>query len=275
MRAFTGIEPLFTEAYEVFLRQAQTDWEPCLHLMEDRLRGALPGRANIATLSLGCGDGGFDARVMAMLRRLAPEARQRYVGVDINAETLDEFRRMAAGHAGRGVDAAAVCAPMEHFVTDERFDLVHLMHSLYYVPGREARIVAAANRLLTDDGRLVVVVQSGRSAMHRLTRLFQSMVDIEAQDNSLNATGLTAILHELHLPFERVDLPFVIDARPCFDEDSPDGHRLLSFFCQGDLVHAPCELREIMRLALDGECSDPERLSLDSCAFVLRRGASS
>jgi hypothetical protein len=125
---------------------------------------------------------------------------------------------------------------------------------------------------LRDGGDVVIVVPRGASVVHQLTRMYQEMVHVPADHGALDADGLGERLDELGVPFERLDLPFTVDARACFDDGDDDGQRLLSFLCQADLVHAPAELREIMRMALEQACGGDAalgRVRLDTCAFVI------
>lgn len=270
--AFSGTEQSYVEGYAVFLQQAQNDWAAAVAAMEEHLREPLAGAGTVSTLSVGCGDGAFDSLVLSLLRRLTPDARRRYLAIDVNTEYLEQFRVMAGGADGRGFEFDVREASMVDFTSDEKFDVIHFMHSLYYVPGREAEILDRARAMLTDRGRMFLVIQSGHSAVRRLTQRFQELVGSYSRDNSLSSTQLGEILDRIGQPHHTVALPFTVDTTPCYDLGSADGRRLLGFLCQANLMDAPADLMQAMLDALTLELADfghGRHLRLDTVAFVV------
>lgn len=274
--AFTGTEQSYIEGYAVFLRQSQNDWNAAVQVMAEHLARPLTDASSVSTLSVGCGDGAFDAQVIAMLRGLAGKADHRYMAIDVNEEYLEAFRAMAASPSGDGFAFDIRQQSMVDFESDRSFDVIHFMHSLYYVPGQEAAILERCHRMLTERGRMFLVIQSAHSAVRRLTQRFQELSGTYSSDNSLSSTQLGEILDRIGLPHHQAALPFTVDTSPCFDAEAADGRRLLSFLCQANLMAAPPRIYYPMLEALTAELRDyghGHHLRLDTCAFVIEAGA--
>lgn len=123
---------------------------------------------------------------------------------------------------------------------------------------------------MRDSGAVVIVVPRGDSPLHQLIQAYAELVHVPARPGALDADRLGELLLADRVPFACIDLPFTIDASSCFDDGDDDGQRLLGYLCQADLVHAPAELREILRLELERVCSEGgARLRIDACAFVI------
>ena len=125
---------------------------------------------------------------------------------------------------------------------------------------------------LRDRDAVVLVVPRRGSAMHQLIRAYDALVHVPSRAVALDADGLAELLEAEGRPFASLDLPLTLDAGPCFDDGDDDGQRLLGYLCQADLVHAPAELRELVRLELEPMCGDDDGqrvLRVDACAFVI------
>lgn len=94
-----------------------------------------------SVLELGCGEG-------TLYAHLAPTNRSGYVGVDLSEEALGRAR-------ARGVSAPLVCAAVEHYVPDRRFDVIVFNEVLYYIAD-PAAVVRRYRPWLTDGGAVVV-----------------------------------------------------------------------------------------------------------------------
>ena len=104
-------------------------------------------------LSIGCGDGDLDARILAAVEAVGSTA---YVGCDVNADSLRVFaERIAATSIAS--DVRLVHAPFGELSETDRFDLVLLSHSLYYFADPADVVIEALDRHCGPDGRLVVV----------------------------------------------------------------------------------------------------------------------
>lgn len=127
---------------------------------------------------------------------------------------------------------------------------------------------------LRDRGAVVIVVPRGDGPLRQLMQAYDELVHVPARPDALDADRLGELLLADRVPFECIDLPVTIDASSCFDDADDDGQRLLGYLCQADLVHAPAELRELLRMELERVCSDRgeaggTRLRVDACAFVI------
>ena len=112
-------------------------------------------------LSLGCGDGDLD---LPLVQALAVEGPVDYVGVDVNARSLERFHDRVSSDAGGPVTRALTITLEECDLASlsdaAGFDVVLLAHVLYYVADPAALIRDVLDRLLRTDGRLLVVHSS-------------------------------------------------------------------------------------------------------------------
>lgn len=152
-------------------------------------------------LSVGCGDGNLDLPMLQVLNDLTTVD---YVGVDVNATSLEVFR------AGLGdLPATLLDAPVEELPPDtEAFDVVLVSHMLYYVPDPGALVGQLLRQFTRTDGR-VVVIHSARYGIPALMEAvdgltpFLTAEDIAAE---LDAEALPATWHTLHTELDATDL---------------------------------------------------------------------
>jgi 2-polyprenyl-3-methyl-5-hydroxy-6-metoxy-1,4-benzoquinol methylase len=105
--------------------------------------------ANGSILDLGCGSGNT-------ANELAPDAYQKYLGVDISEVCLTKARRRSQ-ESGRAAKNQFVFGEILQFSTPQKFDVVLFRESLYHVP--MGKIVSTLNRYsknLRENGVIIV-----------------------------------------------------------------------------------------------------------------------
>jgi SAM-dependent methyltransferase len=144
-------------------------------LLTALLAGRLQRRAGgpVSVLSVGCGDGSVDVVLAATL--LGGGGAVRYVGVEPFAGSAGLFAaRMAA--LGPGVDAEVHVATAQGApLGAETFDVVLVVHSMYYVPDPTAALRAAWDRL--RPGGELLVATAPRGALNQLVAAVAPDVD--------------------------------------------------------------------------------------------------
>lgn len=136
-----------------------------------------------SVLDLGCGPGrtGLD---------LTPGSFSRYIGVDISAVAVEQARQRAEGHP----ELTYAQGDLLSYVPPQRFDVILLGDSIYYVPlPLLATLVAHYQPYLTERGVFIVRVcdPTGRYAAHldALGRL----LTIESRTSVLNDAGVPVL----------------------------------------------------------------------------------
>lgn len=183
----------------------------------------LPGTASV--LSVGCGSGILDA---PLAERLSHGRQLRYVGVEPNPIQSAAFE---AQLAKLPVDGEAVTATFEDFAaqpTGERFDLVLLIHTHYYLRDVPEGLAQAAG-MLRPGGKLVIA-SAPRGPLNVLAEAFwpapaaDGLWFSEALTTHFDGRGVAA-------PSRRIEGR--LNVTPCF-EGTPLGDAVRDFVVQAD-----------------------------------------
>ena len=237
-------------------RQASTMSKVTAEWFDDNaerlLRGASgPGaRRAFSMLSVGSGDGELD---LDLLGRLFPAgaarpARLRYVAVE--PSRLHRERLLArAEREGAGL-VTEVVAREEPFspraLEPERFDLIVMLHVLYYIAPREPAIRHA--RALLAPGGCLVIVQQTATGIPELQAEFLgplkgSTAELYTSDDVLR------LLRDAGIPHEHEERDAHLDVTECLAQTEV-GSRILSFCMEADVTAAPPALRAALLRAL-------------------------
>lgn len=180
----------------------------------------------LRVLSVGCGDGNVDLPLLDMLNGRLPVD---FVGVDVNATSLDTFRQALHQRFDAGtVTTTLLELPVQSLAPElGSFDLVIVSHMLYYVDHPGDTVAALVREFTRTDGQLVVI----HSAFHGVPALmaavdgltpFLTAEDIATQ---LGAQHLSPTVHTLHTELDATDIL----------ADTPQGRAVLEFCIEADL----------------------------------------
>lgn len=121
-----------------------------LRFVRDVLREAFVGHTTVKVLDLGCGNGSQLAIPLAIDRRVE------MVGIDPDPGSINHARELATSTE----NLRFICGGVEELGSHEHFDMVILSEVLEHLehPGE---MLAAATRVLDQDGVLIVTVPNG------------------------------------------------------------------------------------------------------------------
>jgi len=136
-----------------------------------KLRTIVPDLTGETALELGCGEGA----VTPLLARTFPKVTV----VDASAQLLDRLRDRLGGDNVEYVESL-----FEEFETEQRFDVVLLLHVLEHVEDPVA-IMSRAAQWLAPGGRMLLSVPNAES-VHRLLGVQLGMLDEITQLNDLD-----------------------------------------------------------------------------------------
>ena len=150
-------EARFLETHAVFegrsdQRQRIIDW------LGDWIAPAGGSGQPFRVLSIGSGSGIVDVSIARQLATGTDELS--YVGVDPNRVECEAFDRLFTDAALPGARLEVAPVTFEDFETSQRFDLVHFVHSLYYMPNPAAAL-RRARRQLAPDGNAILEMLRG------------------------------------------------------------------------------------------------------------------
>jgi SAM-dependent methyltransferase len=190
-------------------------------------------------LSVGCGSGVLDVPIATRLA--SPRTDLQYVGVNPNRVECDAFERLFQQASIPRAHVEVVPAAFEAFEADRAFDLIHFVHSLYYMPD-PAVALEKARKLLAPGGRLVVF-HAPREALNGLAVRFW---DKSYARPTLFAEGLATLLDRWGWAYERERIESAVDVTPFVNADPEIGLALRDFIVQVDSQRLPRPVQELV-----------------------------
>lgn len=204
-----------------------------------------PADAPLSVLSVGCGTGDVDAAVaVGAAGRARGGVALRWTGVDPHAPSAAAFA-VALARAAPTVQVSAHGCTFDEVVTDERYDVVTFVHSLYYVPDVH-RALRRAVTLLAPGGRLLVL-HAPLAALNELVAALAPQTDGHPQWWS---DTVLAELYRLEVDVDLEHLDAQVDLTGCDGAD----RSLLDFTVQAQVTDRarPAVLRALAAAALPG-----------------------
>ncbi len=190
-------------------------------------------------LSVGCGSGVLDVPVATQLASRTDGLD--YVGVNPNRVECELFGRLFRGASLPRARVEVVPAPFEAFETDRAFDLIHFVHSLYYLPDPAAAL-EKARKLLAPGGRLVVF----HAPCEALNDLAVRFWDKTYARPTLFAEDFAQLLDRWGWAYERRRVEATVDVTPFVKRDAEIGLALRDFIVQVDSQCLPPPVQEIV-----------------------------
>jgi SAM-dependent methyltransferase len=235
----------YTETFEVFRKNWLGDREQqALQFIKKQLEHILFDPMNISVLSVGCGTGEFDEKLIYLLQQLTNCKALEYVAVEPNEWHLQEFEKKMSSEALQDVKFEIYPISIEDFQTEKQFDLIHYTHSMYEMFGREERLILEALDMLKEYGRLIIAISEGGKGMYKLGEFWAMLSDDAPQGGFFDDIKLKAILDRLRLPYESETRNIYIDVSNCFQETSKTGQKLLDFLYQANFQRVPLDVKQ-------------------------------
>lgn len=194
-------------------------------------------------LSVGCGAGDLDVNILAAGK--AHTSTISYVGLEPDPHQCERFvARMAFGN-DNSIRIEGHNTRFEDYSADRRFDLVIMVHSLYYMDNPEQAIEEALN-LVSERGRLVILIACNDT----LNELSSSFWAMENAGSTWFSEDLSKHLHGHAIAFDRNQIEATLDITSCCEPDSqPDvekGNRIADFLAQVPTAELPRRLRQMI-----------------------------
>jgi SAM-dependent methyltransferase len=199
----------------------------------------LQTEGSFRVLSVGCGSGVLDVSIA--MRLLEHTNDLHYVGVDPNRIECEAFQK---NFAEASLDQAQVeVAPttFEDFEAAGGFDLIHFVHSLYYMPD-PTEALEKARKLLAPGGRLVVF-HAPCEALNDLTVRFW---DKQYERPTLFAEDFAKTLDAWSWDYERERVDARLEVSPLANADSSIGLALRDFIVQFDSLGLAEPIQDIV-----------------------------
>ncbi|HLP88067.1 MAG TPA: class I SAM-dependent methyltransferase [Nostocaceae cyanobacterium] len=217
--------------YQVFMEKWQVNRQAGLDLILKHLK---PHPPQVAVLSVGAGPGDFDVQVIRSLKQQLPkELTLRYIAVEPNHLHRQRYEQKINVPEFDDIELKLYPDKIEDFQTDEKFDIIHFTHSMYYMPGSEKHLVKTGLEMLKDDGFITITIDTSDSIFYDTVFKYAALTG-QGFTEMLQMEGMQKMVEELGLSYELVNYPEYVDLQLCFEENSPQGKVLIDFFCHAD-----------------------------------------
>ena len=197
-----------------------------------------------SVLSIGCGAGDLDKELLAAIA--GHSARVSYCGVEPDTAQCERFAAAMGAEANERIRIEAHNVGFESFPVRQSYDLVLMVHSLYYMPDPAGAIDKALS-LVKDQSQLVVLL----AANDTLNELSSSFWQIEADRVAWFSEDLSAYLDMQGWPFTSEKIEARLDMTPCFDANSVTGSEIADFLAHVSTRELPDHLQDMIREYLD------------------------
>jgi SAM-dependent methyltransferase len=221
------IQPLSDEYYaqclEVF--EASSDQRP--GLLDWLEANVLPGmsQGSNAILSVGCGTGAFDQRVLKYVRSRMNHVK--YVGIEPNEVEATEFLETMSAQKSKQVDVSVLVEKFGDRLFEQAFDLILFVQSIYYLEDRNDAIDAAL-RALKPGGELVIVIAPDEALNTIASLIWQRQMG----QKSWFSVDVRAHFEACGLEYSETRISASLKANECFGESSEEGRNIVDFIVQ-------------------------------------------
>jgi len=190
-------------------------------------------------LSVGCGAGELDVEILAAGKKHTSSIS--YVGLEPDPQQCEKFIARMELANDQNVQVEAHNTDFEKFTEQHRFDLVLMVHSLYYMDDPEQAIQNALN-LVNESGRLIILIASNDT----LNELSSSFWEMENGVSTWFSEDLSKHLEAHGVPFERKRIEARLDITSCCEPNSEQGIRIADFIAQVPTAKLPPRLRKMI-----------------------------
>ena len=208
----------------------------------DQIAVPLPPNGAFRVLSVGCGSGILDVQIATRLLEQTNDLHcdLHYVGVDPNQIECETFEQNFADAALDQAQVECVNTTFEDLEAGRGFDVIHFVHSLYYMLDPKAAL-EKARKLLAPGGRLIVF-HAPCEALNDLTVRFW---DKQYSRPTLFAEDFAEILDAWRWDYERTRIDARLEVSPLAQADSSIGLALTDFIVQIDSLRLSAPVQDL------------------------------
>jgi SAM-dependent methyltransferase len=236
-----NVNPLEGERYATCLQTyeaASNQRELILGWFTDHVIPQL-STASASFLSVGCGAGELDEKILAAGKAQASTVS--YVGLEPDSQQCERFLSRMVVENDPSIRVEAYNTGFEAFTEQRRFDLVLMVHSLYYMDDPKRALKSALN-LVSESGRLVILIASDDT----LNELASSFWERENGGSTWFSEDLSRHLKNRGISFERQRIEAKLDITSCCEPLSEQGGRIADFVAQVPTKELPPRLRQMI-----------------------------
>lgn len=232
------IHPLNDEYYAQCLEIFEANSDQRLGLLDWLEANVLCGMSQGANaiLSVGCGTGAFDERILRYVRSRMSHVT--YLGIEPNEVEAAEFLETMCAQESDQLD---ICVLVEKFgdkLFEHEFDLILFVQSIYYLEDRNDAIDAAM-MALKPGGELVIVIAPDEE----LNTIANLMWQRQMGQKSWFSTDVRAHFEARSLDYSETRVSARLNVNQCFGDSSEEGRNIVDFIVQTQTDQLPASLR--------------------------------
>lgn len=232
------IQPLndsyYAQCLEIF--EGNSDQRPgLLNWLEANVLSGMSQGSN-AILSVGCGTGAFDERVLTYVQ--SQMNRVAYLGIEPNEVEAAEFLQKMRAQKSANVDVSVLVQKFGDRVFEHEFDLILFVQSIYYLEDRNDAIDAALHAL-KPGGELVIVIAPDEA----LNTIANLMWQRQMGQKSWFSADVREHFKASGLDYSETRISANLSANECFGESSEKGRNIVDFIVQTRTDQLPTALR--------------------------------
>ncbi len=225
-RPFELSHQRYDETHELF-EQSSNQQRRIIKWLLDLISSDYASVQRLKILSVGCGSGIMD---VPLIKSIAQTSNQvEYTGVDPNELACRRFQDDFDDQELPNVQLDLREQDIESLISTDRFDVIHLVHSLYYFDD-PADTLDGLLKLLAPEGK-VLIVQAPEAELNQLAKCFWTHHE---EHGIWFSDCLAGHLSERGLAFSRQRIDGEVDVTRCFEADCPRGEMILDFITQSD-----------------------------------------
>lgn len=233
------IQPLNDEYYaqclEIF-EVNSTQRLGLLNWLEAKVLSRMSQGSN-AILSVGCGTGAFDERILRYARSRMNHVA--YLGIEPNEVEAAAFLETMGAQQSEQVTVSVLVQKFGERLFEQEFDLILFVQSIYYLKDRKDAIDAAL-RALKPGGELVIVIAPDES----LNTVANLMWQRQMGQKSWFSVDVRAHFESSGLDYSETRISANLNANECFGESSEEGRNIVDFIVQTRTDQLPTGLRK-------------------------------
>jgi SAM-dependent methyltransferase len=189
-------------------------------------------------LSVGCGSGILD---IPLIQSVASRSRRiDYTGIDPNPVACRRFRDDFGTLGLAEVRLEVREQNIEAAGTNDRFELIHAVHCLYYFADPAATLQTLLKRLA--PGGKLVIIQAPKAELNQLADCFWHH---HAGEGIWFSDHLERYFARQSLPFTKHRIDASVNVTRCFESNCPREEMMLDFITQTDCRQLDDEILEL------------------------------
>ncbi|XP_062390052.1 histamine N-methyltransferase [Sardina pilchardus] len=270
-RSLIEDEDRYNKSFRLFLERSSEH-----QCMQEFIRGVLPeiftkigkGKNSLNVLGVGSGAGEMDLQMFSQMRLKLPSITVTNEVVEPSGDMLFKYKVLVQktpnleyiNFTWNKMTASEFESHWKESKLDKKFDYIHMIQMLYYVKDPEAT-VSFFRSLLSENGKLVIILVAGESGWGRLWRSYRAQLCNTEISQCVTTGDIRTFLDTKGVPYKNYVLPSQMDITECFTEGDEKGQLLLDFLTEviDFSKNASPELKAgVLALLRHSDCSKEE-----------------